>query len=778
MTRSNTFAFDLAFQRDGDDAGVDRGGQRLCLNIEGDFQLESKGIPGRRLRHLAESCGLEIEGLEDASILLLRYECAIRSLPFAVLTDRQELSSCLLAVALWDVLSPSDLQRELRHWGRLHDGSGYHGQGVASQLVDALWTALAEAKGVPVRRFAAHVASGLVGKAARLEMCCPDLVEGEYRRSMRRLGLPADDGEKQFHIQSIMLALVLEEASMTQLKEECRHLDLRVEASESRLYLQRRLFVETLCKQNWEAEGLPVSQIGHEAAVRVKLEWKKVDAMDEKQLLDAWQAHNQQPGNECKEVEVSASEMREKLKAAALWKSMPVKLLQEECHDLGLSFDFSASASELLTQLIGAKFLSRQQVTYWEANGVPLKRLSSQQERLSLVMQLDALEKMSDDQLRKDYEEVMVLPPEAASVPEERRELIQRLRKIYTWKVLPLNELRSECHDEGISHHLEVESVEEKHQELLERLVFRWADRWLADGIPLNRFCNLRSAWNFANNVAQVVANESGLQHQLAAASGLPQNAFGPMGKKELMEHLKNVFLWKELSVSELREECMQRSLSWRTEAGREKLELLERLVMACCAQAWENQGLPVKRLGSVKGAQQLLQRWDDLEAFGVEELRSEYQRLELPGTPKVLELLVRLRQHALWAALPLSELQRECRQLGADVVSQDEALRRLTASWLPPEEMPDFWKSQQGKEAVGPKDPKLPALQRVARHFQTLGLSATATPEELKRTYRRLLLQYHPDKNQDMPQDVANQKFREISEAHEAIVEFMKMEN
>eukprot|EP00434_Breviolum_minutum_P017236 symbB.v1.2.015216.t1/scaffold1115.1/size137032/1 len=46
----------------------------------------------------------------------------------------------------------------------------------------------------------------------------------------------------------------------------------------------------------------------------------------------------------------------------------------------------------------------------------------------------------------------------------------------------------------------------------------------------------------------------------------------------ELMEHLKNVFLWKELSVSELREECMQRSLSWRTEAEREKLELLERL--------------------------------------------------------------------------------------------------------------------------------------------------------------------------------------------------------
>lgn len=761
--RSNHFAFDLAFQRDSRPTDADRGGQRLCLTFEeGDFELESKGIPGRRLRHLAEDCGLEIEGLEEASLLLLRFECAIRSLPFAVLVDRQELSTCLLAVALWDVLPHSELRRELRHWG-LADGSGQ-----ASQLVDALWTSVAEARRVPVRRFAPHVGLALVGKAVRLEVSCRQLVEGEYRRTMRRLGLPADAGS-QSHIQCIMLALVLEEASMMQLKEECRFLGLKLEAATNRQALQRQLFVETLCRQRWEGEGVSVSRLGYEAAIRVKLCWQQLELMDERQLLDTWQAKGFTE-------EIQVSDMREKLKATALWKEMPVALLQEECRDLGLPI--STLQSELLAQLTTAKSLSQNQVSSWEAKGVPLQRLGSQQDRIALVLRLESLEKFSHQELRREYQEAAALPPQAASVPEEPEELIQRLRQIYIWKALPLNQLRSECHDQGISHHLEVEHPEEKHQELLERLLLRWADRWKEEGIPLQRFSNLRSATNFADKVAQVVAGESGLQHQLAAASGLPQDAFGPMGKQELIKHVKDVFLWKELSVDELREECMQRSLSWRAEGGQEKLELLERLVMACCAQAWEEKGLPVKRLSSAHAAQQLLERWHKLEECGVEELQGEYQRLALPGSPKVLELLVRLRQHALWAALPLSELQRECRQLGADVTSHDEAVRRLAMSWDPcSEEMPDFWKTQEGKEAVGPKPSA--ALQRVARHFQTLGLPATATPEDLKRAYRRLVLQYHPDKNRaEISAELANEKFREISEAHEAIVEFMKMEN
>jgi molecular chaperone DnaJ len=58
-----------------------------------------------------------------------------------------------------------------------------------------------------------------------------------------------------------------------------------------------------------------------------------------------------------------------------------------------------------------------------------------------------------------------------------------------------------------------------------------------------------------------------------------------------------------------------------------------------------------------------------------------------------------------------------------------------------------------------------------VAKDFyQVLGVPDTATPEEVKKSYRRLAKQYHPDANPNNPQ--AAERFKEISEAHTVLAD------
>ena len=56
-------------------------------------------------------------------------------------------------------------------------------------------------------------------------------------------------------------------------------------------------------------------------------------------------------------------------------------------------------------------------------------------------------------------------------------------------------------------------------------------------------------------------------------------------------------------------------------------------------------------------------------------------------------------------------------------------------------------------------------------KYYEKLGLKYGASEDEIKKAYKKLALKYHPDRNKDLNSEEAAEKFKEISDAYQKLI-------
>lgn len=249
--------------------------------------------------------------------------------------------------------------------------------------------------------------------------------------------------------------------------------------------------------------------------------------------------------------------------------------------------------------------------------------------------------------------------------------------------------------------------------------------------------------------------------------------------RQEIIGHLKAFAVWEELPLRELQAECQDRSVSVATQLGHhcshaeKEEEIVDRLLISCCANEYERRGVPAWQLGSPTAAFRLSEQFEALSSLGIPDLSDECRKLGIPRglVNDRLVLVSRLRTAFTWLELRQEEFRNECQKLGVQIAGKDrhDLVHQLAeAVWAPAQQQTQS--EQQRDDRSAPTIDRWHNPQAIVQHFETLELPTTATVADVKRAYKELALRYHPDKNPGDPSSEASHRFRQVAEAYRAL--------
>ncbi|CAE7221428.1 DNAJB8 [Symbiodinium pilosum] len=513
-------------------------------------------------------------------------------------------------------------------------------------------------------------------------------------------------------------------------------------------------------------------------AEHVLQEFERLEALREADLIKRYKSNGF-----AHSADLSKEEVLSSLKEYVLFQEMSLSHLRQICKEKNLALRGEHRRAEMLG-LVTAES--------WQRFQIPVLKMPSLLVAQGLLDQLQRFEKKDIPQLRHECRK-RNLPAE--SYPR-KQDLINRLRNHLVWAQMTVAGLKEECDARGVkwqhvkvadasSHMLKMHAERAEKKEMIEAL-HAWMVTEMLElkGIPVKTVGH-ECALSIFTEVERYESMPSSLLQAEYATLGMPSEP--QLEDKELLRRLKQVLIWSQFSVDDLVKECEARELSTGgfpsrpSEADKVQV-LMDRLILSLGVDGWEKQGIPVYRLTSLEAAIVIVEELGRLEGAKQADVSAAYRLLGLPHEAlDKAAMISRLKHYLVWQELRPAELRKECVKHGLPAMGDPEELiaQLVLKNWgvLPEDwdapDPPDWSRFQPPPRQSRPAP--APPSAKVAASFRELGLDVSASHEQVRKAYRKLALQYHPDKNPGLQQEQAVKKFQVITSSYETVLDHMK---